>query len=857
MASIITPIQPGKYSTTVRTLCQEILVKHGKDDEQTNANGNSQTERNVDPDEELLNLIRHTCTSSSKHPFEVSPLLIKTVTRMISSSSSGYYRSVVGAKIVSTLCSDINFDDNDTYRGGKSFKQESGDQSSSNTFDLLCGAAPFWFDGLVTNIENHFLNNNSFSLSTKRSYFGIVINENSQNGNNDDSIDFHIDSKGIVAYLEALTSLVSTCKHKVKTSKNSGMKSTRGIIDKLQRLSWDIMGSQHSNGEILCAATRLSAITPILGQLSSQLPAELWSQALYSSLAALCICIHASWPNKALSNSYVDWAVKDGLGDGDQWLVRFKPSITIQQKRKTIIMQRIEALSRLIIALFEMHGYSITNNENVLKTIEVPLAKCLQVCELMIKFGSGAEGQCLLKSSVFKKGISGVGALLSPTSVVELIPPIRSFGLDILNSILSSSKVSLLSMGKRISALMEYCVDGVCSTAIQVQAKSFHLTSFSAEQWLNRSSFVRTNTIRVLRTMMLSLGCSIIPMLEKSLIKISASLLEEIVMEKKDYSNGGDWSSSENRMDLISNSCKTLAAAIHVGGSFISIHCRSSIEGVLVSCLASLKSSESATLMKTSTTKIALLNLAKAVLCSPWRDGGSSTLHGNVYSLTLKLKFDRDMEVVFLAYELLNICDAMLLPRAPPIVVATRSAAHTSQKDISEIQEQIEQNRMEIKKKQESININKNKSLLGTKRGLEDNLKDDSGKFHKSSKESQVKDNMGNVEVAVEEKSNSTQELKKSQSLQSKEENLIELNIPRRFDETEKEERSNDKTMESINDDIIESSTKNSPVKPSKIVTGNEKDFDIEMEKQSIQKIQDKESDDDSCPDIDFGSDDE
>ena len=139
MASIITPIQPGKYSTTVRTLCQEILVKHGKDDEQTNAKGNSQTERNVDPDEELLNLIRHTCTSSSKHPFEVSPLLIKTVTRMISSSSSGYYRSVVGAKIVSILCSDINLDDNDTYRGGKSFKQESF--PSNNSVWLLIGCA--------------------------------------------------------------------------------------------------------------------------------------------------------------------------------------------------------------------------------------------------------------------------------------------------------------------------------------------------------------------------------------------------------------------------------------------------------------------------------------------------------------------------------------------------------------------------------------------------------------------------------------------------------------------------------------------------------------------------------------------
>ena len=526
--NVTTPIQPDQVPDKLIALCQAILKKN-VDDDNTNNNkrNNKRNNTNKLASRDLLSLMVHT-----HHSYTITPLLLKTIGRLLTHTHA--YDADVGASLVLTLCDRVCFHSDGDGDAGVSAEEED--------YEKLCNAAPAWLTQLLLNMEEGLR-----SMGCENYYFGLNLLGNKEE--DDDSFGIDVDDASIICYLQAAIALVSTCKHKVRSGGT-----TTETMEKLQKVSWSIMGSKRCRPDLMMEAARFSAIVPILGQQSSQPPAVIWSELIFSSLAALSVCLHAAWPNKSISrsdsSSSIDWAIKDGIGDGDQWLVRFKPTVIDQERRKISILHRIEALTKLITALLELRGYERQKSEIALKLGEYPLTRSLQTCELMVKFGSRAEGKCLSTSGI-KNELSGASALLSPVSVVSILPSVRSFGLELLSSILTATKVSLLPYSKEVISLVEYSLETASSTAVQNQAKTFYLSSSSVEQWLNRSVEVRTRAINLLNAAVLSLGCSIIPRVEKCLSLITAHLLEQSIMKEQTYENGGDWSSTEDRINLM------------------------------------------------------------------------------------------------------------------------------------------------------------------------------------------------------------------------------------------------------------------------------------------------------------------
>ena len=503
---VATPIPTDEVPDRILSLCQEVLKKNNEENLETSQLRNKASN-------ELLSILVHARTAT------LNPLVFKAVGRLLSKSHSNDANT--GANMVLALCNRLHFFD---------------DGDDVEEYEKLCAAAPSLLTQLLFNIEDFI------RPSSKTYYFGLNL------AGNDAKIDFSddelsdVDDNTIINHLQAATVLIATCKHKVRSGGT-----TTDTIEKVQQLSWSIMGSKQCRPDLMAVATKFSAIVPILGQQTSQPPATIWSQLVFSSFAALCISLHAAWPTKSFS---VDWAVKDGIGDRDQWLIRFKPTVIEQEKRRISILHRIQALAKLIIALLEINGYERQNSESMLKLSEFPLLCSLQVCELMIKFGSGAEGKCLLRSSI-KNELSGAGALLSPKSVVSILPSIRVYGLELLSAIISTVTVSYLPHCRRLSSMIEYSLEMSCSTAVQSHAQLLHITASSVEQWLNKSVQVRFAAVNVLKTAVISLGCCIVPYLEKSLLMVTACLLEQTLLKEEVYENGGDWVSMGERINLM------------------------------------------------------------------------------------------------------------------------------------------------------------------------------------------------------------------------------------------------------------------------------------------------------------------
>lgn len=69
-----------------------------------------------------------------------------------------------------------------------------------------------------------------------------------------------------------------------------------------------------------------------------------------------------------------------------------------------------------------------------------------------------------------------------------------------------------------------------------------------------------------------------------------------------------------------------------------------------------------------------MIKFASTSICVPWSDGAGSSLIGSLRRTAESLKRDNDSEVAAAAYSAICLCDAIAVPRAPPMAVITRSS---------------------------------------------------------------------------------------------------------------------------------------------------------------------------------------
>jgi len=519
----LNPPQPHKLTAhRIEKLCQEILSATTKQ-----AQSSMSLQQSKELRENIDNLVY---AVTHLHKFRLFPLLMKTVGRLL----NNYRHCNDGAALSLAICNCESFQTT----------QFSDDNNNENdSFELLCDAAPSWLTQVLANIEKLVEKGGSGG------YFGIETDQDSK-GDHDDQLD----TTAIALHLEVITALVTSCRHRVRSGGT-----TASIIEQLNRKVWNVLGHKKCDSRIIQAATTCIAAIPLLGQKSSKPTSEMWSQCLTLAVAKLALCIHASWSTHSLgysnheSSSSIAWAIKDGIGDEDQWLVRFKPNVVDQETRMVVILHRVEVMVELIISLLRIRGYDRKNCEFLLNFAEIPLQRLLQVSEMLIRFGTNAESQVISKSSAARAEISAASSLLSPKSAALLMLQIIKLGHRMLRCLISTTSSNLIPYTKNIASIINVSVASSSSAAVMLALSKSHQVSLHLEgQWKNKSAKARREPMDTMRTALLSsLGCSLVPMIEKSFLFASGYLIEQTILEGQSYELGGDWCSLGDKTELM------------------------------------------------------------------------------------------------------------------------------------------------------------------------------------------------------------------------------------------------------------------------------------------------------------------
>ena len=123
-------------------------------------------------------------------------------------------------------------------------------------------------------------------------------------------------------------------------------------------------------------------------------------------------------------------------------------------------------------------------------------------------------------------------------------------------------------------------------------------------------------------------------------------------------------------------SSNALAACIASFGGLIPNNVRSTLDSIIHTCLATLYSSRggSVAIFAYPNVKRSMLQLGMNCACVPWGDGGRSTIANVVCTLSSMLRNDPDTSVASTALSTLCAIDAFMTPRAPPLLIPTRSS---------------------------------------------------------------------------------------------------------------------------------------------------------------------------------------
>jgi len=202
------------------------------------------------------------------------------------------------------------------------------------------------------------------------------------------------------------------------------------------------------------------------------------------------------------------------------------------------------------------------------------------------------------------------------------------------------------------------------------------------KKWLPNSLLVRRNAIQTFRRVVLTLGSGVVlaqPRNSMACIMMVAACLYETTTTTTCTNGDLGWGTTEEMSLLSNDAAETLACCFSTGGgTFLPDKHRATIESIVIKCLSSLSEPLTSSISSHhSLTKMAILQLGVNILCSPWKDGGASS-RGNL-STTLKRtamylrKNDRNINVAASASSALCVCDALMTPRSPPLVIVTRS----------------------------------------------------------------------------------------------------------------------------------------------------------------------------------------
>jgi len=451
------------------------------------------------------------------------------------------------------------------------------------------------------------------------------------------------------------------------------------VIQKLKSTAWRIMGCLCTTEEtsLISSASKLIVSLSQISITSNTNKIVLlsWSECFLRILSEIALVLYRAYPPIHYRGAHtLDWAEKhyfsrqqldDSIPQENQWLNNLAGAIPLQDERATAIYHRLYALSKLLISYMNYGGG--------VSVIYFPLTSFLDTCELLLKFGGGAENRYSNnKSTKANFNIPDENALLSLKHTVEIMNDVRFLGHSIfVSSLTAIGPTLMLPQAKRIASLVEVALLSSCSLQIQQLLRSTISVKVVPANNNSNSIALRAKAIRTAKVSMLTLGSGATPMLSKSMQLIAGCLLERMIIDDK---SDCSWGSHSERENLIKESFEALSAFVCVGGRVLPLVSRSKLEEVVRSCLDKLIVTRGTTAC--SEVKAAFLKLGMDVVSNPWIDGGISNLLPDFVQMGKLFQRDRDPNVVSLAFSLVNICNSIATPRSLPLVSVVNRATN-------------------------------------------------------------------------------------------------------------------------------------------------------------------------------------
>ena len=439
--------------------------------------------------------------------------------------------------------------------------------------------------------------------------------------------------------------------------------------------------SNTKRGTCIHSAAAVLAAQPLAGNSDGTSPARLWTDSIVKETKSLTLVLSIFFPmHKSASKA------RQFVDSNDQvWVDLVDKSMASQKDRTSEFLRRIEGYSSILTSLLSLDGCDGSSNEGSISCASVPVGGLLDLIELMLAFPSAAEARYLSTKSKLRN-ISIEHGILSPSSAMSVANDVKSHGLTLFDRIVSSINSSGIVHGGRIMRLASNSLQSSCSYALKrsidpVGTPALRADGKRGRRWLHDSLCLRMMSVRSFGNAMLRTGPSIALSSEgnifaKSLVLVSGCLLEQTIAH--DASPEADWGTLCDRIGLASECAKVLESALSVAGPYLDANTRSTIESVAGTCLSSLSGRSTTNApgptLSYSSTKCTLLKLASSCICAPWSDGAGSSLVGLLRRTAESLKRDTDGEVASAACSAICLCNAITVPRSPPMIVVSRSS---------------------------------------------------------------------------------------------------------------------------------------------------------------------------------------
>ena len=492
------------------------------------------------------------------------------------------------------------------------------------------------------------------------------------------------------------------------------------VVGSLRSISWRIL--MLPDESIQDGAARLLSSLPLAGGVSGvagtdrNTPSDIWTESFMGTVIGLPVIIHNVTPVgpstrnddnsrrqvDSSSSLYCEWYGSIVI---NEWLDEFRLHVQSDDDRVICLNLFTRGLSRLLHFLLWQDGIGSDfansgSSSSSLTSVQIDVPSVLTLIENLLAFPLTAE-TVYFKTKRRLRDVAVDGGLLSPTSIATRVANrIKRIGHDILDSLLTVlSGPVLLPYARRVVRISYASLLTSSSGPVR---KAMDPTSAAQldgkkRRWLHLSVPMRRLTIESLtkviamfgpdtsgssrqrnssRTGYTKISARLSTDSEKAISLVVGCLIEEIGRMVDTSGFDEDWVSNTDRIDLVLSCVECLYTSLASFGGFMSIACRSLIESAILTALSGICRSHPSPydVLSCCQVKVSFLRLGSACALTPWKDGASSSLVIDGLALAAStLRNDSEPSVVIAATSALNICDTVNVPRAPPLLLVTRT----------------------------------------------------------------------------------------------------------------------------------------------------------------------------------------